>query len=194
MTHSPRISQAGIDQQFLDRWSPRAFSTDPVPETMIQSLFEAARWAPSCSNEQPWLFLYARTEEDLKLFRSLLVDGSRVWADRAPLLIFVLARWHFDHNNTPNDWAEFDTGAAWFSLALQARKLGLFTHAMAGFHHDKAYEILKVPRDRFKVVCAIAAGFYGDPKQLTKELARREHPNQRKSPADVAREGLFTSK
>src|SRR5208283_3204990 len=144
-----RITEAEVDPQFIERWSPRAFSSKPVSEKVLASLFEAARWAPSSSNEQPWLFLYANTEEDLQIFRPLLVDANRVWADKVPVLAFAIARRTFAKNGNPNRCAVFDTGAAWMSLALQAHKLGLYTHGMGGIHVDKVYEVLGVPKDQY---------------------------------------------
>jgi nitroreductase len=188
---SPRVPEAAVDPLFLNRWSPRAFSPEPIPRETLASLFEAARWAPSCFGEQPWLFLYATKKEDLELFRSLLVDGNRVWADRAPVLAFVFARLHFARNNKPNRWAQFDSGAAWMSLALQALKLGLYTHGMGGIHVDRIYDTLHVPRDKYEAIAGIAVGRMGDPSLLPAEVRERESPNGRKPLAEVAIEGRF---
>jgi nitroreductase len=187
-----RKAESSVDEQFLDRWSPRAYATKPVSEELLQSLFEAAKWAPSCFNEQPWLFLYAREEKDLEYFRPLLKDGNRVWTDTVPVLMFLLFKRHFAHNKKINDWAKFDAGAAWMSLALQARKLGLYAHGMAGFHKEKVYEVLKVPEDSYEVVCAIAVGYYGDPSQLPDDVREREKPTGRKPLTEVSREGKFS--
>lgn len=184
-----RQSELPIDPMFLDRWSPRAFSSKPLDEDQIRVLFEAARWAPSCYNEQPWLFRYARSEPDLARFRSLLVEGNRVWAGAAPLLILVLARRHFARTGEPNRWAEFDCGAAWMSLALQARRLGLYTHAMAGFDESKTYEVLGISREAFSAVAMIAVGRLGDPRSLPEKLASGEHPNNRRPLERIAAEG-----
>ncbi|MCZ6779000.1 MAG: nitroreductase family protein [Acidobacteriota bacterium] len=188
---NPRISEVPVDPMFIDRWSPRAFSTEPVPEESLRTLFEAARWAPSCFGEEPWLFLYATKQEDLDLFRTLLVDGNRTWADRAPVLAFAFARLTFKHNDKPNRWAEFDSGAAWMSLALQASRLGLCTHGMGGFHEDKIYAALNVSREKYKAMAGIAIGWRGDASQLPPELAEKESPNNRKPLAEVAVEGKF---
>lgn len=186
-----RVPEAPVDPMFLDRWSPRAFSPEPIPHEMLRSLFEAARWAPSCYGEQPWLFLYAHTKEDLDLYRTLLVDGNRVWADRAPVLAFAFARLKFARNRKPNRWAQFDTGAAWMSLALQARKMGLYTHGMGGIHAERVYEVLNVPREDYEVICGIAIGRIGDRAALPPDLASRESPNSRKPLAEVAIAGKF---
>ena len=157
----------------------------------MASLFEAARWAPSCFNEQPWLFLYATTPEHRAVFLSCLVEFNQLWARNAPVLAFVLAKKSFAKNGEPNRWAAFDAGAAWMSLALQAHKSGLFTHAMAGFDEDKAYEVLQVPRDRYDILAAIAIGGYGDPESLSPAMRTSEAPNDRKPLAEVALQGVL---
>ncbi|MEE9218289.1 MAG: nitroreductase family protein [Acidobacteriota bacterium] len=186
---NPRVAEAAVDPMFLERWSPRAFSSKPIPEETLRSLFEAARWAPSCYGEQPWLFLYAAKKEDLDLFRGLLVEGNRVWADRAPVLAFVFARRAFSRNDKPNRWAAFDAGAAWMSLALQARKVGLYTHGMGGFHEDKVYLTLNVPKEKYQAMAGIAIGYAGEPAELPSELREIEKPNSRKPLPQMAIEG-----
>lgn len=188
---NPRIPEAPVDPMFLERWSPRAFSPEPIPRETLRSLFEAARWAPSCYGEQPWLFLYADTPDDLALYRTLLVDGNRVWADRAPVLAFAFARLKFARNGKPNRWAQFDTGAAWMSLALQARRMGLYTHGMGGIHAEQIYDALGVPREDYEVMCGIAIGRVADPSILPADLAAIERPNSRKPLAEVAIPGRF---
>ena len=189
-----RVSELPVDPQFLDRWSPRAFSPEPLTRTELQTLLEAARWAPSSFNEQPWLFVFAQSDEDLARFRPLLVDQNRLWADQAPVLVMIFARRHFVHNGKPNRHYMFDTGAAWMSLALQAGKLGLYAHAMAGFHQDRAYEVLGVPADRYEAVCAVAIGRHGDAGGLPPALAEKELPGPRKPLAEVVHEGAYGAK
>ena len=174
-----RVAEFGIDPLFIDRWSPRAFDPTPIPDDTIRTIFEAARWAPSCYNDQPWLFHYATSERELEIFRGLLAEFNQQWAINAPVLCFLFARRRFAHNDKPNDWAVFDCGAAWMSMALQARMLGLYTHAMAGFDRDKAYETLGVSKDDYQVVCAIALGMYGDPEKLPDDMKKRETPSGR---------------
>lgn len=174
-----RRAEHPIDEQFLDRWSPRAFSPTPLPTEVLDSLFEAARWAPSCFNEQPWLFLIATEKDDLVRFGSLLSAGNQVWATRAPVLAFLFAKRAFSHNGKPNRTFMFDCGAAWMSLALQARKLGLFAHGMAGFRREEVYGELGVSQDDYEVICAIAIGSYGDPALLPPDVAAKEKPNDR---------------
>jgi len=186
-----RELEAAVDPMFPERWSPRAFSPDPIPDETLRSLFEAARWAPSCFNEQPWLFLYAAKPADLEAFRQILTERNRLWASKAPVLAFVFARRSFAKNGKPNRWASFDTGAAWMSLALEARRLGLDTHGMGGYDEEKAYELTGVPKSEYEVIAAIAIGRRGDPSTLPPDMAEQEKPNQRKPLASVAIEGAF---
>jgi nitroreductase len=175
-----------IDSMFVDRWSPRGFRSDPLTEREIQTLFEAARWAPSCFNEQPWLFVYATAPEQRQKLVACLMPKNQLWAGRAPLLMFVLARRKFQKTGQENRHAPFDAGAAWMALALQARKLGLYAHAMAGFSLDKAYDTLGLSRDDFLVMAAIAVGRLGDAAALPDDLRAMEAPNSRKPHAEVA--------
>lgn len=188
--HNPRTPEAEVDSLFPDRWSPRSFCSEPLPPQQVAALFEAARWSPSCYNEQPWLFAYAVTQEDRTRFAEALVEKNRQWASRAPLLLFVLARRSFVSNGRPNRHALFDAGAAWMALALQARRLGLHAHAMAGFSVERARATLRVPED-YEVIAAVAVGRRGEPGELPEDLAAMEAPNGRKALAEVALEGGF---
>jgi nitroreductase len=183
---NPRAPETEVDSMFIDRWSPRAFLPDPIPEYQVKTLFEAARWAPSSFNEQPWLFLYATEPEKRKIFVSLLLEKNQRWADRVPLLIFIIARRRFAKGGTENRHANFDAGAAWMSLALQARKLGLYAHAMAGFRLEKSYEVLGVAKEDYEVIAAIAVGRLGDSSKLPDDLLQMEAPKDRKPLAEVA--------
>ncbi len=191
-TKNQRIPDAEIDDLFLKRWSPVSFSDRVVEEDALASLFEAARWSPSSYNEQPWLFVYAHTESRLPTFRSLLVDGNRVWAEKAPVLLFVFAKLHFDRDGTSNHCAAFDTGAATLALSLQAVRLGLATHAMAGIRYDLVYEELGVPANEYQAICAIAIGYHDADAELSPELAGRDTPSSRKPVAAIAYRGRFT--
>jgi len=189
--NNPRKPEAEVDRMYMDRWSPRAFTHEPVDPEDLKALFEAARWAPSCYGEQPWLFVYADTWQDRQRFRPLLLDGNRVWAYHAPVLVFLFARRQFARNGKENRWAGFDAGAAWMSLALQARQKGLFTHAMGGFHEDRVYEELGVPEDQYRSMAAIAIGYKDTPDILPEKLQEMEHPNDRKPLVEIAFEGVF---
>ena len=184
-----RQPEADVDSSFFDRWSPRAFSAEPLTEDQLVALFEAARWAPSCFNEQPWLFRYAVTAEERARFATALTEKNRQWAAQAAVLLFVLTRRHYAKSGRDNRHAAFDAGAAWVSLALQARKLGLFAHAMAGFDREAAAALLAVDLQEYDIMAAVAIGHYGDPATLPDELRALEAPNSRKPLAEVARQG-----
>ncbi len=180
INENPRNTAFEIDSMFYDRWSPRSFKNDPLTIIQINSLFEAARWAPSCFNEQPWLFIYATKNEDRELFLTALSENNQIWVKNSPLIIFVCVKKIFEHNNKPNRWANFDCGAAWMSLALQARKLGLYAHAMAGFNKDKALDITKADKDKYDIIAAIAVGYRDDASKLiNKDQQEMENPNER---------------
>ena len=186
-----RTPDAPVNPMFLERWSPRVFDPTPLPEEDIATLFEAARWAPSCFNEQPWMFVYGTSEEERGTFLEILVEKNRQWAHNAPVLAILFAKRTFAHGGRPNRWAGHDCGAAWVSLAFQARMLGLYAHGMAGFSPAKAYELLNVPEEEYEAMCAIAIGAYGDPEGLPAEAKENEQPNTRKLLADVAVKGKF---
>lgn len=181
---APRVADHPIDQVHLTRWSPRAFDTSAITEEQLFSLFEAARWAPSAFNVQPWRFVYAmrETPEWDRLF-SALTPMNQGWVQRAAVLIFALS----DTLVTPPGQTEpissvtasFDTGAAWAALALQATTIGLHAHAMAGFDRARATEMLG-NSDQFRVEAAIAIGRIGDPAILPDMLRAREFPSPRR--------------
>ncbi len=178
-----------VDPRFLARWSPRAFADEPVPEADLEALFEAARWAPSSFNEQPWRFVYAAEAEDRQRFLEAILPGNRTWAQDAPVLVYIVAKTTFDRNGDPNRHAWFDTGAAWMSLALQARELGLHTHAMGGIDPAKAAGLLGLPEDH-EVVCAVAIGYRDAPATLPEDLAEQETPVSDRQPLEeIAFEG-----
>lgn len=186
-----RNQEAAADPLFVERWSPRAFAPEPVARETLLALFEAARWAPSSRNEQPWRFVYAVEPADRARFASLLMEGNRAWAAQAPALVFLLAKTN-GSRGAPNPWAKFDAGAAWMSLALQARMLGLDTHAMAGIDRDLAHQVLGVPPD-VEVLIGIAVGRRGDAARLPERLALREAPSPRHSLRAVASEGRYSN-
>jgi nitroreductase len=164
---------------------------EPIAESVLASLFEAARWAPSCFNEQPWLFLYGQRDEDRERFLSLLVPQNRVWASAAPVVGLVTARRSFAKNGKPNRWAAYDSGSAACSMALQAHLLGLEMHFMAGFDEERSYEVLALPKDRYEAIAAFVIGKPGDPSLLPPDLRARETPTPRKPLAEVAVQGRF---
>ena len=157
------------------RWSPRAFSNRPVEPDKLLSVLEAARWAPSSNNEQPWHYLVARKEEPEEFARLLacLVDRNQSWAKGAPVLMLSVASTVWARNGKPNRHALHDTGQAVAGLTVQATALGLYVHQMAGFHVDKARETYGLPAT-VEPVAAIALGYLGDPSTLPEDLRERE--------------------
>lgn len=181
----------GVDPLFLRRWSPRSFRKEKISREVLDTLFEAARWSPSCFNEQPWLFLVSGNEEERELFLSLLVEKNQKWARSAPVLAFSFAKRRFSKNDKSNPTAPFDTGAAWMSLTLQARFLGLYTHGMAGIKKEEIYEKLQVPIEDYEVICGMAIGPMGSGEELPEEFHGMEKPNQRKPLDEVRVFGKF---
>jgi nitroreductase len=192
--HGTRAPEADVDPLFVRRWSPRSFLPDPIDGATLRSLLEAARWAPSASNLQPWLFVYADDEELLARVRPIVRDGNRRWADRAPLLIFAFARRLHPQTGEPNRLAAFDAGAAWMSVALQATRLGLRAHAMGGVHHDRAHALLEVPEQEFEFLCGIAVGRQGPGEALPDDLRAREHASDRQPTTAFAHRGRYRTK
>ena len=166
----PAISDTPILDQLRDRWSPRAFSNRPVPLESLRSLMEAARWAPSCFNVQPWRFIVATRDRDdeFQTALSCLVEGNQKWAQHAPLLLLVAAQMNFD-DGKKNPHAFYDTGQAMAHLSVQATALGLFIHQMAGIVHDKIVQTYGLP-DGFEAVCVAAIGYYGETDSLDGKL------------------------
>ncbi|MCW8886770.1 MAG: nitroreductase family protein [Motiliproteus sp.] len=180
-----------VDYQFWQRWSPRAFTGEAIREDQLMSLFEAARWAPSCFNEQPWRFLYAqRDSSDWQLFLDLLMEGNQAWAENSSALIVVLSKKSFSHNGKPNGTHSFDCGAAWQNIALQAALMGLATHGMAGIHYQRIADELNVPDD-FNVEMMIAVGVPASADTLEESLREREKPSDRKAVTETCFAGRF---
>ncbi len=191
MSINNRENRFGVSEQFINRWSPRAFSSEALKEEEIMKLFEAANWAPSCFNAQPWHFFYATEGEVKEKFQSLLVGKNQEWATSAPLIGFVTCRLKFQHNNKDNRHAKYDTGSAAMSMSLQAREMGLYTHFMAGFDHDKSYEVLNLDREDWEVICAFVVGKHGDVSTLPGGLQNLEKPNKWKPVEGFITEGIF---
>lgn len=185
-----RKPEQDVDEIFLNRWSPRAMSGEEIDEADLFSLFEAAKWAPSSNNNQPWRFLYARRNTPhWNTFFSLLAEGNQVWAKNAAALIVVISKKTFD-SNQPARTHSYDTGAAWANLALQGSLNGLVVHGMQGFDYEQAQDLLQIP-DTFQVEAMIAVGKYGRKEDLPAYLQEREAPSARKSLSEIAMEGGF---
>lgn len=179
----PADTQFPIHDLLSRRWSPRAFAERPVESEKIQRMLEAARWASSCFNEQPWVFIIAtaaQPAEHSKLL-SCLVEGNQVWAKRAPLLIITVAKQHFDHNGQPNRHAVHDVGLAVGNLVVQATAMDLFVHQMAGILPKVIREGFSLPSG-YEPVTGLAIGYPGDLNVLPEEIRERERaPRSRKA-------------
>ena len=180
-----------VDKIFVDRWSPRAMSGEGIREEELMTLFEAARWAPSSYNNQPWRILYARRgTEYWPVFLDLLVEGNRAWAEDAAALLVFVSKMTFDFNGETYPTHSFDTGAAWENLALQATLNGLVAHGMQGFDYERASAELKIP-EGFRVEAMAAVGRPGRAEDLPESLRERESPSPRKKLAEIVCEGPF---
>lgn len=175
-----RVATYPIDQLFLDRWSPRALSGAAIAKEELFALFEAARWAPSSYNNQPWRFVYAMKESSAwQAMFELLVPFNQSWAQHAAALVTIISATHFEKTGKPSRTHSFDTGAAWMNFALQATVQGLIAHAMEGFDYDRAREVLSVP-DGYVVEAMVAIGRPGNKADLPPEVQEREQPTDRK--------------
>ena len=190
IANPPRQSEHPIDQDILARWSPRAFDGSTLDEQTLLAVLEAARWAPSAFNYQPWRFVYElRDGPHWEEFLSILLPFNAAWAKDASGLVFILSDRLISApgktETTPATTGSFDAGAAWGLFALQAAKLGLHSHAMAGFDHDSAESTLGTA-GRYRVEAAVAIGRIGDPENLPEALRAREVPSQRRPIAETA--------
>src|SRR6266478_10160462 len=191
--HKPAVTDVGLHELIRNRWSPRAFAEMPVPPEVLRSLFEAARWAASSYNEQPWAFLVA-TKDDPENFAkmlSVLVEFNAGWAKHAPVLALAVAELAFHRNGSPNRNAFYDVGAASAQLTLEANSRGLFVHQMAGYDGPKARQVFEIPAG-WEPVAAIAIGYPGDPESLPQPLRERElAPRTRKHLSEFVMTGRW---
>ncbi|WNR42269.1 nitroreductase family protein [Paenibacillus roseipurpureus] len=178
-----------INPQFIERWSPRSFSDQDVPEDVLLCLLEAARWAPSGNNNQPWRFIIARTPEHLTAFHSFIHPSNRVWCEKAPVLALAISH-TLTPRGTENASHAFDTGTAWGYLALEANNQGLITHAMGGFDRDLARQTLNIPND-YAIHAVIAIGYRGPVDALPENLREREVPSSRNEVSTFTYFGKF---
>ena len=178
----PAETQYPIHDLLRRRWSPRAFSDRRVDPAIMRSLLEAARWAPSSYNEQPWSFIVATKDDTAEFSRllSCLVEGNIQWAQHAPVLMVSVARLSFEDDGKPNRHAFHDVGLAVANLIVQATALGLVVHQMAGILPDKIRKLYGIP-EGYEAVAGIALGYPGDPQSLPEGLRKRElAPRERK--------------
>jgi nitroreductase len=181
----PAKTEAPIHDLLAHRWSPRAFDGRPVERDTLRSLFEAARWASSSFNAQPWYFIVA-TKDDPENFQRVLdcfVERNQAWAKNAPVVALSVAGLTFAHNGQPNRHAFHDVGQAVANLALQATALGIEIHQMAGIDPEKARQIFGIP-EGYEAVAGIALGYPGDPASLPDQLRERELAPRERKPLD----------
>ena len=195
LTTNNRTSEFDVDPMFLERWSPRAFTGEAMPGDVLMTLFEAARWAPSAFNGQPWRFVYAHRETaDWDRLFDLLIPYNQAWVKNASVVMFIISdrfRRAEGRDPTPLRTHSFDTGAAWAYLALQASRMGWAAHGMAGFDVAKSYAVLGVAEADFQVEAAIAVGRIADPSVLEEAFRAREIQSPRNAIASLAFEGTF---
>lgn len=180
-----------VEPLIVERWSPRAMSGEALSDAELGQLFEAARWAPSSFNEQPWRILYARRDSaEWETFFGLLVEANQVWAREAAVLLVIVSKSTFTRNGKPNPVHVYDAGAAWENLALQGARMGLVVHGMAGFDNEAARERLSVPAD-YTVVAMAAVGRPGDVEKLPEKLREMEFPSDRRPIGEWTAAGGF---
>jgi nitroreductase len=194
-TANARTAEHPIDKIFLERWSPRAFSGEEISEGTLRTLFEAARWAPSSYNSQPWRFLYARRDNThWDKFLNLLIPFNQSWAKTASALVFIISEETIavpgKEGRVPSHSHSFDAGAAWAYLALQASLMGWQAHGMGGIDYDRVYTELKIPAG-FHVEVAVAIGKPGPKTLLPEALQAREVPSGRNLVNSFVYEGGF---
>lgn len=186
-----RKSNYKINEMILNRWSSRAMSGEDISDDELMPLFEAARWAPSSYNNQPWRFIYTKKNSKNwdKLF-NLLVEFNQGWCKNASVVILVISKKTFDHDNQSAVTHSFDTGAACENLALEGTSRGFVVHAMQGFDYDKAREAFSIS-DNYSVECMIVIGKKGDKEELPEPLREKEVMSDRKPLNEIVFEGNF---
>lgn len=185
MSENRAPSDFPILDVLADRWSPRAFAERSVEKDKIAKMMEAARWAPSCFNEQPWGFIIADKNEDPVGYKRLydcLMTGNQAWAGTAPLLMLSVAKMFFEYNNKPNRFGYHDLGMAVGNLLAQTTSMGLYVHQMAGYHRDMARDVFRIP-EGFDPVAMFAVGYLGSPDQLPEGTSEREAEPRKRFPA-----------
>lgn len=196
-----RVPNFPVETLFLHRWSPRAFTPEPIPESQLMTLLEAARWAPSCFNSQPWRFLYARRDTpQWDTFVALLTADNQVWAKNASALVFIVSNTLMKNPVTApeaggDEWVpsythSFDAGAAWAQLGLQSTLAGLRAHGIVGIDMARTRLALNVP-DHFRIECAVAIGRQASIETLEEDLQKKEQPSVREPLSVIALEGGF---
>ena len=184
-----------IDAQFTERWSPRAYTGEPVSETEVMSMLEAARWAPSSNNAQPWRFaLVLRNDPQWDALFATLNPNNQIWAGKAGAIVAIasyqLAAKVGSNELAPNGMHAFDTGAAWAYMAMQAHLSGFALHGIGGFNKEAGAQVLGLPADHTLHMLA-TVGKRGDAAALPDALREREAPNARKPLSALVKRGSF---
>jgi nitroreductase len=186
-----RLVEHQVDRLFVDRWSPRAMSGEPISNDELLRLFEAARWAPSSGNLQPWRFLYGRRDTpEWSLFFDVLNPGNQTWCVNAAVLMLFISKTVNLESGRPIKTHSYDTGAAWENLALQGTISGLIVHGMQGFNYERAREVLEIPAE-FALEAMAAIGRPGRKEDLSESLQAREIPSGRRPVSETAMEGRY---
>ena len=191
----PAITSESINETIANRWSPRAFdASKTVSHQQIIALLEAARWAPSCFGDQPWRFIVWDKNTDESAWQQAfdcLAPSNQTWVKAAPVLMLVCADTLFGHNQSPNRWGQYDTGAAAENFVLQAASMGLAAHQMGGFNTDAAREKFAIPA-QFTPMAMLAVGYEGDANNLPDDLKTRElAERKRKSLGELFFDGMW---
>ena len=183
--HKPAITQEPIADLIANRWSSRAYdAAKSVSQQQILALLEAARWAPSSYNDQPWRFIVCNKNTDVDAWQKAfdcLMPSNQAWLVNAPVLMLGCANTVLDVNQQTNRFAQYDTGAAVENICLQATHMGLMTHQMGGYHADKAREAFAIPA-QFTLMAMISVGYAGEQKQLSTELYERDVAERKRKP------------
>ena len=183
--HKPAITQVAVDTTIANRWSGRAYdATKSVSHTQVLALLEAARWAPSCFGDEPWRFLVWNKASNPQAWQQAfdcLVSGNQAWVIDAPVLLLVCADSLFGHNQKPNRWAQYDTGAAAENLCLQASSMGLMAHQMGGFDANLTRERFNIP-EQYTPMAMISVGYPADISTLSGDILDRETAARNRKP------------
>ena len=183
-TDKNAVTTYPIHELLSSRWSPRAFADKPIPPDVLGSLFEAARWAPSSRNQQPWRFVFAARHRDAEGFArilSTLVGMNKKWGQHASVLLIAVTEPKPENLDRGNPYAQYDVGQAMAHLSIQALANGLYIHQMGGFRRDRAREALAIPAG-FEPVVSAAVGYLADPSVLPEEIRDRELTPRSRNP------------
>ena len=187
VSFSERDALEGVMRLLVERWSPRAFARFEVEDATLARLIDAARWSPSCFNEQPWRF-YTSNRQTFQSHLALLGEKNQTWCKDASVIGFLVGKKHFTHNGRENHSYALDCGAAWMAMTLQARTEGLYTHGMAGIQHEKIAAYFNLDTEQEEVLMGFAIGKLGDPAQLAEAPRAKEFPSARKALQEIWRQ------